>query len=54
MESPIINEAGQAETGVGMQHFIVWTRDIGKSDQVGADDAFINKNAFSGTYSAPS
>jgi hypothetical protein len=52
MESPIINEAGQAETGVGMQHFIVWTRDIGKSDQVGADDAFMNKKAFSGTYSA--
>lgn len=52
MESPIINEAGQAETGVGMQHFIVWTRDIGKSDQVGADDAFMNKKAFTGTYSA--
>ena len=51
MESPIINEAGQAETGVGMQHFIVWTRDLGKSDQVGADDAFMNKRAFTGTHS---
>ena len=52
MESPIINEAGQAETGVGMQHFIVWSRDIGNSDQAGADDAFMNKKAFTGTYSA--
>jgi hypothetical protein len=52
MESPIINEAGQAETSTGLQRFYVWTRDLGKSDQVGADEAFMYKEAFTGTYSA--
>ncbi len=52
LESPIINEAGQAETPVGLQRFYVWTRDSGKADQVGADEAFMYKKAFSGSYSA--
>lgn len=52
MESPIVNEAGQAETLTGLQRFNVWTRDIGKLDQAGADEAFMYKKAFTGTYSA--
>src|SRR5215213_2043125 len=52
MESPIINEAGQAEVGVGMQRFNVWCRDSGNSDFVGADAAFMSKEAFTGSYSA--
>ena len=52
LESPIINEAGQAETLTGLQRFFVFSRDTGKSDQVGADEAFMYKKAFMGTYSA--
>ena len=52
LESPIINEAGQAETLTGLQRFYVFARDIGKSNQEGADEAFMYKRAFTGTYSA--
>lgn len=52
LESPIINEAGQAETLTGLQRFNVFTRDSSKSDQAGPDEAFMYKKAFSGTYSA--
>lgn len=52
MESPIINEAGQAEVAAGMQRFNVRSRDVGKSDQVGSDAAFMSKKAFTGSYSA--
>lgn len=52
MESPIINEAGQAETSTGLQRFYVRTRDIGESGFVGADEAFMYKKAFTGSYSA--
>jgi hypothetical protein len=52
MESPIINEAGQAETLTGLQRFNVFTRDSGKSNYEGADEAFMYKRAFTGTYSA--
>jgi hypothetical protein len=52
MESPIINEAGQAETLTGLQRFYVFTRDVDKSDQAGADEAFMYKKAFTGTYRA--
>ena len=52
MESPIINEAGQAETSTGLQRFYVRSRDIGKSGFVGADEAFMYKKAFTGSYSA--
>ena len=52
LESPIINEAGQPEVGAGLQRFFVWTRDIGNSGYVGADEAFMYKKAFTGSYSA--
>jgi hypothetical protein len=52
LESPITNELGQPETGTGLLRFNVWSRDIGKADQVGADEAFMYKKAFTGSYSA--
>jgi hypothetical protein len=52
LESPILNEAGQAEVPTGLQRFNVWCRDIGKSGFVGADAAFMSKEAFTGSYSA--
>jgi hypothetical protein len=52
MESPIINEAGLAEVSTGLQRFYVRSRDIGKSGYVGADEAFMYKKAFTGSYSA--
>ncbi len=52
MESPVINEAGQAETNTGLQRFYVRSRDIGRSGFVGADEAFMYKKQFTGSYSA--
>lgn len=52
MESPIINEVGAAEVSTGLQRFYVRSRDIGKSGFVGADAAFMSKEAFTGSYSA--
>ena len=52
MESPVINEAGVAETGTGLQRFYVRSRDIGRSGFVGADEAFMYKKQFTGSYSA--
>ncbi len=52
MESPILNEAGQAETGTGLLRYYVRSRDIGRSGFVGADEAFMFKKAFTGSYSA--
>lgn len=52
MESPILNELGLAETSTGLQRFYVRTRDIGKPGFVGADEAFMFKKAFTGSYSA--
>jgi hypothetical protein len=52
LESPILNEAGQAEVSPGMQRFYVRSRDVGKSGYVGADAAFMSKKQFTGTYSA--
>ena len=52
LESPIVNEAGQAEVSAGMQLFFLRSRDIGKSGSVGADAATLGKNPIWGTYSA--
>jgi hypothetical protein len=52
LESPIVNEAGQAEVSAGMQLFYVRSRDIGKSGYVGADAAVPGKKPIWGTYSA--
>jgi hypothetical protein len=51
LESPILNELGQPETGTGLLRFNVFSRDIGKSNQIGADEAFMYKKAFTGSYS---
>lgn len=53
MESPIINEAGQAETSTGLQRFYVRSRDIGKSGFVGADQAFMYKKSCTQRPSNP-
>ncbi|HYP29801.1 MAG TPA: hypothetical protein VE262_24040 [Blastocatellia bacterium] len=52
LESPILNEAGQPEVSAGMQLFYLRSRDIGKSDGVGADAAVLAKNQIWGNYSA--
>jgi hypothetical protein len=52
LESPIVNEAGQAEVSAGMQRFYVRSRDVGRAGYVGADAAFMSKKQFTGTYSA--
>jgi hypothetical protein len=52
LESPILNEAGQPEVSAGMQLFYLRSRDIGKSDGVGADAAVLGKNPIWGNYSA--
>lgn len=52
LESPIVNEAGQAEVPAGMQLFNLWSRDIGKSDSVGSDAAVLAKLPIWGAYSA--
>jgi hypothetical protein len=52
LESPILNEAGQPEVSAGMQLFYLRSRDVGKSNYVGADAALPGKNPFWGTYSA--
>jgi hypothetical protein len=52
LESPILNEAGQAEVSAGMQRFYLRSRDVGRSGYVGADSAILSKNAIWGGYSA--
>jgi hypothetical protein len=47
MESPVINEAGQAETGTGMQRFYGKTRDIEGED---TREGIIAKKWFYGIY----
>jgi hypothetical protein len=52
MESPILNEVGAAEVSTGLQRFYVRSRDVLSSGFVGADAAFMSKEAFTGSYSA--
>jgi hypothetical protein len=52
MESPIINEVGAPEVSTGLQRFYVRSRDVLSSGFVGADAAFMSKEAFTGSYSA--
>jgi hypothetical protein len=51
LESPILNEAGQAEVPAGMQLFNLWSRDIGKSNYEGTDSSLLAKNPIWGNYS---
>ena len=52
LESPIINEVGAPEVSTGLQRFYVRSRDVLSSGFVGADAAFMSKEAFTGSYSA--
>jgi hypothetical protein len=52
LESPILNEAGQPEVSAGMQLFYLWSRDIGKSGDVGTDSSLLAKKQIWGGYSA--
>jgi hypothetical protein len=52
LESPIINEAGQAEVSTGLQRFYVTSRDIGKSSLTDGRNGVPDKNWFYGSYSA--
>ncbi len=52
LESPIINEAGQAEVSTGLQRFYTKSRDIGKSSLTDGRNGIPDKNWFYGSYSA--
>ncbi len=52
LESPILNEAGQAEVPTGMQRFYTKSRDSGKSDLTDGREGVPSKKWFYGGYSA--
>jgi hypothetical protein len=52
MESPVINEAGQAEVATGMQRFYTQSRDSGKSSLTDGREGVLSKKWFYGGYSA--
>lgn len=52
LESPITNEAGQAEVSAGLQVFYTRTRDIGKSGLTDGREGVLSKKWFYGAYSA--
>jgi hypothetical protein len=52
MESPIVNEVGQAEVPAGFQRFFTQTRDIGYSSGTDGREGVPSKKWFYGGYSA--
>ncbi len=52
LESPVINEAGQAEVSTGLQRFYARSRDSGKSDLTDGREGITSKNWLYGAYSA--
>ena len=52
MESPVINEAGQAEVSTGMQLFLTQSYDVGGSDLTDDREGVLSKKWFYGGYSA--
>ena len=52
LESPIVNEAGQAEVSTGLQRFYTQSRDSGKSDLTDGREGIMSKRWFYGAYSA--
>jgi hypothetical protein len=52
LESPILNEAGQAEVAAGMQVFYARSRDSGASDLTDGRDGYPDKDWLFGSYSA--
>lgn len=52
LESPIVNEAGQAEVSAGMQRFFTRTYDSGASGGTDGREGYLSKEWFWGGYSA--
>jgi hypothetical protein len=52
MESPVVNEAGVAETGTGMQRFYTQSKDSGSSSGTDNREGVLSKKWFYGGYSA--
>jgi hypothetical protein len=52
LESPVLNEAGQAEVSAGLYRFYTKSRDIGKSDLTDGREGILDKNWLYGAYSA--
>jgi hypothetical protein len=52
LESPVVNEAGQAEVGTGLQRFYTKSYDIGNSDLTDGREGVLSKKWFYGGYSA--
>jgi hypothetical protein len=52
LESPIINEAGQAEVSAGLQRLYTQSRDIGKSNLTDGREGVLSKKWLYGGYSA--
>jgi hypothetical protein len=52
LESPIINEAGQAEVSAGLQLFYAQSRDSGSSDLTDGRNGYPDKHWLYGAYSA--
>jgi hypothetical protein len=52
MESPVINEAGQAEVSTGMQRFFTQSKDSGSSSGTDGREGVLSKKWFYGGYSA--
>ena len=52
LESPVLNETGQAEVSTGRQRFYTRSRDIGASDLTDGRNGIPSKNWFYGAYSA--
>lgn len=52
LESPIVNEAGQAEVSTGLQRFYTQSRDNGKAELTDGREGIPDKPWFYGAYSA--
>jgi hypothetical protein len=52
LESPLVNEAGQAEVSTGLQRFYTQSRDSGKSSLTDGREGVLSKPWFFGAYSA--
>ncbi|MFI9009899.1 hypothetical protein ACIGNX_21965 [Actinosynnema sp. NPDC053489] len=51
LESPVTNEAGQAEVATGLQRFYTASRDNGKSSLTDGREGILSKSWFYGAYS---
>jgi hypothetical protein len=51
LESPILNESGQAEVSAGMQRFFTPSRDLSESDLTDGREGYLDKSWFYGVHS---